>query len=39
MKWKHAFEEGLGTLRNGIAVYQTGKQLYGIGRVVISMLL
>ena len=39
MKWKHAFEEGLGTLRKGIAVYQTGKQLYDIGKVVIPMLL
>ena len=39
MKWKHAFEESLGTLRKGIAAYQTGKHLYDIRRVVIPMLL
>ena len=39
MKFKHSLEESLGAVRKGIAIYQTGKQLYDIGRVVIPMLL
>lgn len=39
MKWKHAFEETLGVIRKGVSIYQTGKQVYDIGRVVIPMIL
>ena len=39
MKWKHDFEETLGVIRKGVSIYQTGKQVYDIGRVVIPMIL
>ena len=39
IKWKHALEEGLGTIKKGLEIYQTGKALFNVGRVVIPMLL
>ena len=39
MKWKHSLEESLGAVRKGIAIYQTGEQLYDIGRLIIHMIL
>ena len=39
MKWKHALDEGLGIVKKGIEVYDTGKALYNIGRVVVPMLI
>ena len=31
MKWKHALDEGLGIVKKGIEVYNTGKALYQAG--------
>ena len=39
MKFKHALDEGLGIVKKGIEVYNTGKALYNIGRVVVPMLI
>ena len=39
MKWKHALDEGLGAIQKGIEVYHTGKALWEIGKVVVSMLI
>ena len=39
MKWKHALDEGLGIVKKGIDIYNTGKALYSIGKVVVPMLL
>ena len=39
MKWKHALDEGLGAVKKGIEVYNTGEAFGNIGKVVVPMLL
>ena len=39
MKWKHALDEGLGAVKKSIEIYQTGKALWEIGKVVVPMLI
>ena len=37
MKFQHALDEGLGIVKKGIEVYNTGKALFAIGKAVVPM--